>query len=85
MRTLIYRLFFLAGIVLSMVGVVGEKAEASEPDREVAIQQLKERPIVFSDLIDESQSNIIAYHYSHSSHLSHASHYSHRSHYSSRW
>lgn len=85
MRTLIYRLFLLTGIVLSLVGVSGEKADAAVGGSDVSVREMKEQPLVFSDVINAGQNHMTAYHYSHSSHSSHASHYSHRSHYSSRW
>ena len=85
MRMLIYRLFLLTGIVLSLVGVSSEKTEAAVGGSDVSVREMKEQPLVFSDIINAGQSHMIAYHYSHSSHSSHASHYSHRSHYSSRW
>ncbi len=85
MRTLIYRLFLLTGIVLSLAGVSGEKADAAVGGNDVSVREMKEQPLVFSDVINAGQNHMTAYHYSHSSHSSHASHYSHRSHYSSRW
>lgn len=85
MRTLIYRLFLLTGIVLSLVGLSSEKSEAAMSGSDVSIHELKEQPLVFSDIINANQNHMTAYHYSHSSHSSHASHSSHRSHYSSRW
>ena len=78
MRTLIYRLFLLTGIVLSLVGLSSEKSEAAMSGSDVSIHELKEQPLVFSDIINTNQNHMTAYHYSHSSHSSHASHYSSR-------
>jgi len=38
-----------------------------------------------ANLLDETNNDLLAWHYSHQSHESHYSHQSHYSHYSSRW
>ncbi len=90
MRTLIYKLFFAAGIFASALGMTNS-ADASishvpseiSPSLEALDTSSK---LYFSDVIkngDDSQ--LYAAHYSHRSHSSHSSHSSHYSHVSSRY
>ncbi|HJD97227.1 hypothetical protein [Mailhella massiliensis] len=85
MRSFVYRLFMLAGIVVALWGAVSGRAQASVAHDEGVTANLEERPLIFSDLMPGYQDHLLSYHYSHSSHSSHYSHSSHRSHYSSRW
>ena len=85
MRTCVYRLFMLAGLILALFGVSSGRAEAALPREDAVTHDLQERPLVFSEVMPDSRSVLSAYHYSHRSHASHYSHSSHRSHYSSRW
>ncbi len=85
MRSFVYRLFMLAGIVFSLWGNISGRAQAAVPHDEGVTGNLEERPLIFSDLMPEYRDHLLSYHYSHSSHSSHYSHSSHRSPDSSRW
>ena len=90
MRSLIYKLFFAAGIFASTLGITNS-AIASTPlvptDMTPSLKMLESSDkLYFSDIIkDGDESQLYAAHYSHRSHSSHSSHSSHYSHVSSRY
>ncbi|MDR3237491.1 MAG: hypothetical protein LBT84_03220 [Spirochaetia bacterium] len=88
MRKIIYKLFFLVGLFVPIVGLTGtgNAIENDEHNSSSVVQSsAASEKLYFSDAAKNNAGDLlIAEHYSHSSHSSHSSHRSHVSHYSSR-
>jgi len=91
MRKIIYKLFFVAGLMASAFGAADDAAANAGFDRFPVTTTFTimddDNKLYFADAIGRNgQSELfVTQHYSHRSHSSHSSHRSHYSHVSSRY
>ena len=86
MKRLIYSSLALIGLVLSSIGFAYENAQKTSitavdnSKSSEIVYKKKIKPFVYSDILMNNNTVLLAGHYSHASHYSHSSHYSHASH-----